>query len=482
MTKLVKSARKTVKTIHHFFKFSAVALALLSLSSTVLAEDWKYFQSIQIPRPYTPIFAAVTPTGDCVVATFNNTRSDQPVELPVIYIHKPLSSTPGFYVVCKNSFPALRGYSGIAVDSQGYYYVAADTGGTDSWIRKFTPDGKPDPNFGVNGEVRPGRRVLGLDLAGNFLFTTFGFAELVKYDAKTGKLLGRVPAPPKDAPLIRDIAVDPTREWIYGVAKGACWVWKGGKFNSMEGYKLERLSEDALDQPKAGEGLCFDAFGDRVLMPVSRLATLFAIDSKGRITKSEIAGGEGLVKSPSDAVLLADGETLFIPDQSSGPSGECLIHVMKRIAAVTKTSGAGEITLPSLADAGLLKPASAQGTGAAPAAAISGDVAWRTSFEAALAEAKRSGKPVLLYARTEVARRCKELEADFLKSKEFAAVASKFVPFYFDITSDSKLAQQLGIFRVPFFAVYRPDGERVEMWMGRFDTGELLGKLKELGK
>lgn len=442
------------------------------------AEDWKYVKSIQIPRPYVPIFAAVTPTGDCVVATFNNTRSEQPVNLPVIYVHKPLSETPGFYVVCTNPFPALRGYSGVAVDSAGNYYVAADTGGDDSWIRKFKPDGKPDMAFGNKGEVRPNRRVLGLDLKGDYLFATFGFGELVKIDARTGQIVGRVTAPPQ-APPIRDVAVDPTRELIYGVANGAAWVWRGGKFNNLQGYKLERLTEDTLKAPKAGEGVYFDAFGDRLLMPVSELATLFVVDSKGNATKSEIAGGEGLVQSPSDAVLLADGETLFIPDMKPGPSGECLIHVMKRVAAVTKSAGAGEVTLPSLADAGLLKAKNGAATGVA---APSSEVGWKNSFDEAFGEAKRTGKPVLLYARTAQAKRCQDLEAGFLKSEEFVKAASKTIPFYFDVTSDSKLAQQLGIFRVPFIALYKPDGERIEMWLGRFDTNEVLTKINALVK
>jgi hypothetical protein len=446
-----------------------------ALSSTVRAEEWKYTKSIQIPRPYVPIFAAVTPTGDCVVATFNNTRSEKPVNLPVIYIHKPLSESPGFYVVCTNPFPALRGYSGVAVDSAGNYYVAADTGGLDSWIRKFKPDGKPESAFGTNGEIRPNRRVLGLDLAGNYLFTTFGFGELVKIDARSGQIVGRVPAPPQ-APPIRDVAVDPTRELIYGVANGAAWVWRGGKFNNLQGYKLERLTEDTLKNPKAGEGVYFDAFGDRLLMPVSELATLFAVDSKGNATKSVIAGGEGLVRLPSDAVLLADGETLFIPDMKTGPSGECLIHVMKRVATVTKSAGAGEVTLSSLAAAGLLKAS----TEAAPVAIASSEISWKSSFNEAFGEAKRAGKPVLLYARTAQARRCQELESGFLKSPEFVQAASNTVPYLFDVTTDSKLAQQLGIFRVPYIALYRPDGERIEMWIGRIDTNDVLKKLNEV--
>jgi DNA-binding beta-propeller fold protein YncE len=468
----------------HAVRLAITCVAML-VSIVARAEDWKYVKSIQIPRPYVPIFAAVTPSGDCVVATFNNIRADQPVALPVIYIHKPLSETPGFYVVCTNSFAALRGYSGVAVDSAGNYYVAADTGAEDSWIRKFRPDGKPDTSFGTNGEIRPMRRVLGLDLTGTYLFTTFNFGELACYDARTGKLVGRLPAPPKGAPPIRDVALDPTRETIYGVANGAAWAWRGGKFNNLSGYKLERVTADTLQNPKAGEGVYFDAFGDRLLMPVSDLAALFAIDAKGNVSRSEIAGAQGVVQSPADAVLLADGETLFITDMKAGPSGECLIHVMKRMSPVTKSAGADEVTLPSLADSGLLKAAAPAGQAAAAPSATAGapaGVEWRTSFNAAFEEARRTRKPVLLYGRTAAARRCQELESGFLKSPEFIKAAAQVVPFFFDVTSDAKLAQQLGIFRVPYIAIYRPDGERIEMWLGRFETSDVLAKLQQVGQ
>ncbi len=469
--------------IHRIVPLAAFCVMTLFMQSS-WADQWQYVKSIQIPRPYVPIFAAITPTGDCVVATFNNTRTEQPVPLPVIYIYKPLSESPSFYVVCTNSFSALRGYSGVAVDSTGCFYVAADTGGNDSWIRKFRPDGKPDPQFGVNGEVRPGRRVLGLDIAGKYLFTTLGFAELVCYDARTGQLIGRVPPLGKEAPPIRDIAVDPTREVIYGVAKGAAWVWRGGKLSDLSGYRLERLTQDNLQAPKAGEGIYYDAFAKQALLPVSELASLFAVDGNGNISKSELAGAGGLVQSPADAVLLADGETLFITDMKTGPSGECLLHVMKRASAVTRSADAQEVTLPSLADAGLLKASNGASPTAAPAGQPGeGSFSWRTSYEAARDEARRTGKPLFLYARTAAATQCQELESGFLKSAEFAKAAERVVTVFFDVTSDPKLAQQLGIFRVPYLAIYRPDGERVEMWMGKnIKTSEVVQKLNQVAR
>ncbi len=462
---------------------AVAASLLLTWAALGGSAEWEYVKSVQIPRPYVPILAAVTPTGDCVVATFNNTRDEQPVELPVIYIHKPLTNTPSFYIVCKNKFPALRGYSGVAVDSAGCYYVSADTGGQDSWIRKFLPNGKPDPQFGVNGEVRPGRRVLGLDIAGNYLFTTFGFAELACYDARTGQLIGRVVPPEKNAPPIHDIAVDTTRELIFGVANGAAWVWRGGKFSNLAGYRLERLSEDLLKEPKVGEGVYFDAFGKQLLMAVGETTALYAADLEGKLSKSEITGGGGLVQAPADVVLLTDGETVFMPDKRPGPSGECLLHVMKRAKAVTRAAGDQEATLPSLAAAGLLRPASTSQPQPSPVAIEGSGVAWRSSFEAARDESKKVNKPIFLYARTSVAKPCQDLEANFLKSTDFAQVAAKVIPVFFDVTTDPKLAQQLGIFRVPFMALYRPDGERVELWMGKnIDTTDVLGKLSQAAR
>jgi hypothetical protein len=456
------------------------AVTTLAIPVLAVAEDWKYVKSISIPRPYAPIFAATTPNGDCVVTTFNNTPTAGSVDLPVIMVHDPLSENPGFYVVCKNPFAAFRGYSGVAVDSDSNYYVAADTGDNQSWIRKFLPNGKADPTFGTNGEVKPGFRVLGLDLTGKYLFTTFGFATLAQYDARTGQLLGTVAPPAGTPPNIRDIAVDPTREIIYGVAEGAVWIWKGGTFSNLSGYKIEQISEKAIKAPKAGEGIFFDAFVQRAIVPVSELSTLFSVDDKGHVSKSGIAGAGAGVRSPADAVLLADGQTLFISDMIAGDSKECSIHVMKRTAAQeepAEESGG----LPSLAAAGLIgKPGQAKAAATAPIAG--GKVSWRRNFDEAFDEAKQSNKPVLLYARTSLANRCTGLENGFLQSDKFVVASKSCVPFYFDLATDSKLAQQLGIFRVPYFATFKPGGDRVGMWHGAVDTAELLKGIEDAAK
>jgi thiol:disulfide interchange protein len=58
-----------------------------------------------------------------------------------------------------------------------------------------------------------------------------------------------------------------------------------------------------------------------------------------------------------------------------------------------------------------------------------------------------------------------------------AAALAGYVPIYFDVLSDTKLSQELGIFRVPNIAVYTPGGERKGVVQGRFEKQDLLNLL-----
>jgi hypothetical protein len=49
-----------------------------------------------------------------------------------------------------------------------------------------------------------------------------------------------------------------------------------------------------------------------------------------------------------------------------------------------------------------------------------------------------------------------------------------------DVTRQRQLALKLGIFRVPYIAVYSPDGNRLAVFLGKRDGREISSKLKEL--
>ncbi len=459
---------------------SIVALAAATVFSTqpAQAQEWKYTRTISIPPPYAPVFADTTPSGDVVVTTFNN-RAEGETDLPVILIHQPLSANPGFYVVCRNRFPAMRGYSGLAVGNDGTFYVSADMGdNASSWIRKFKPNGQLDPAFGNNGEVRPGLRVLGLDVVGDKLITTFAFGRLAIMDRNTARLTGPVQGTNETA-LIRDVIVNPATQMIYGVAKGAAWVWFGGTLDNPGSYKLRRLSQDIMPEPRAGEGIFFDPVTGSAVIPFAKTKTLLTVNASGVVTPSAISGTTEDVRSIADAVLLTDGKTMFITDSTAANNGRCGIHVMVRqsVDAAMDTSSAPDESLTSIAavtteTAAGVKPPPPTATPTAMAA-----IPWERDVKAGFAKARTQNKPIMLYARSEKSDRCASLEQSVLPSPEVAAALAGYVPIYFDVLSDTKLSQELGIFRVPNIAVYTPHGERKGIVQGRFEKQDILNLL-----
>ncbi|MCX7718896.1 MAG: thioredoxin family protein [Candidatus Sumerlaeaceae bacterium] len=466
---------------------------LLTASGSVQAAEWEFVRLLRLSG-YVPVFVAVTPSGDIVVATFNSKPRPGLVDLPVVLIHKPLSAEVQYYVVCKHPFDTMRGYSGVAVDEAGNFYIAADTGnGATSWIRRYKPDGTLDKNFGTDGEIKTGRRMLGLDLTGKFLFSTAAFGELMVFDRETGKLVGSAPRP-DSPPLIRDVAVDPARQTVYGVAQGAAWVWEGGTFEKPSDYKLRRLSPN-VGEERAGEGIYFDAVSRRALMPDSRSGNLLSVSGNDGVRSSRISEPTPNYNSLADAALLTDGSTLVVTDMALNT-----IYIMKRSATVETAvaeasapapAGAppSESPLPALAPVPSspadtpppLAPVPAVAPIASPATDTSaGGIKWLTDYEAATAEARSARKPLLLFGAANDVPLSQEVESGYLSSPEFTDLAKHFVLCRLDVTRQRQLALKLGIFRVPYIAVYSPDGNRLVVFLGKKDGREISAKLKEL--
>lgn len=454
--------------LKHLLLTSLCAVASLATA----ASEWSYVKTIPT-MGYTPYVLAVTPTGDVVTGAFNTDLvpgQDGMADVPVIYIKNPLSENPEFFRVCSNKFPAKRGYSGVAVDEQGNFYVSADTGeARTSWIRKFKSNGQPDSTFGVNGEISDSDRFLGLALSGKYLITTGGFAKLKVYNSETGKLIGQAPVPPAPVPTIRDISVDPATQNVYGVDQGAVWVWEGGTFDQPTKYTLSRVTENR--QPSiAGEGIGFDPVTQRALIPFQVKSSLTTVGADKSVQESVVIEPATKKTLIADAVLLADGKTLFVSDLFNRA-----VQVMHR-----GESAEAAASLPAL-EPGVVSSVEARrdspATDAGKPAAAPTD-GWVTDYDAAQKQSKAENKPLLLYARAADASKCQKLESEYLKSPEFLQASSNYVRCWLDVGKNGVLAQQLGIFRVPHIAIYDPNGNRRTQFPGVRDTSEVTKALK----
>lgn len=113
------------------------------------------------------------------------------------------------------------------------------------------------------------------------------------------------------------------------------------------------------------------------------------------------------------------------------------------------------------------------------AAAQATEIAWRHGdVDDALAEAKESGKPVILYWGAVWCPPCNQMKATLFKDPAFIAATQNFVPVYLDgdTPGAQRWGEHFGISGYPTVIVLRPDGTEV----ARLASSATSGKFAEL--
>jgi hypothetical protein len=439
-------------------RLTTLAAAVTALLGTVhAAGEWESRGMMAVPSQYYT-FLAATSSGDLLAATHNSAAANTPpAQYPALLIRNPTSTNPQVLQLTTALFEPQRGYGGIAADPSGAFYVSGDTGErTTSFVRKFQPNGQPDPSFGNGGEIRPNRRCLGMDALGNFLFLAVDWGEIMVLDTRSGRPWGIVPQQAKGS-YLRDVTIDPKSLRLFGVAQGGVLMWGGGAPWSLAGYQHAQFSAPA-GEPRAGEGISIDPILRCLMVTPVRGNTLFEIFGNRSIRRTTI-----VTASPDahlcDTALSAEGTTLFISDMRART-----IHVMQRPFP--------QNTAPP--------PPTVVGAGATPATqapTLSAAIEWKRSYTDALQAARQAGKPMMVYFRRPGVTACDEFEKNVLLTNDFNGRAQGYVCVFEDAAASQLLARRLGVFRVPHVFILDRAGETKAEFTFNIDKTQFLNAI-----
>ncbi len=116
-----------------------------------------------------------------------------------------------------------------------------------------------------------------------------------------------------------------------------------------------------------------------------------------------------------------------------------------------------------------------------PALAQTDPLAWRTSLDNAKAEARQSGKFVLIHFWTEDCMPCMALERNvFNQPQVAAAIETRFVPVKLNANENPATAAGMGVTRVPTDIVITPDGEVVSKGISPATPMAYVGELSKV--
>ena len=101
-----------------------------------------------------------------------------------------------------------------------------------------------------------------------------------------------------------------------------------------------------------------------------------------------------------------------------------------------------------------------------PAQAQVRHVGWMTDFDAALAEAQRQQRPLLVHFYADWCPPCQQMKKSTLPDAAVKQSLAKYVPVMIDIDQQPGVAQKFGVRSVPTFMAVESDGTVLKMGNG----------------
>ena len=105
-------------------------------------------------------------------------------------------------------------------------------------------------------------------------------------------------------------------------------------------------------------------------------------------------------------------------------------------------------------------------------------IAWRKSFAAALAEARRTRKPLLVDFNAVWCAPCKELDQKTFTNSTVVAVSRNFIPVKVDVDKEPKIAAKYKANALPTVAVLKSNGKMSSQFLGFRDAAYTVNFLR----
>lgn len=429
-----------------FWLFVFVSMVFMAFAQC----PWLSSGPLKLPK-YKYIFVSTNSKGDLLAVTFN-ANPKKSAFMPALLVKNPTSKNPKVIQLCQSEFRPQRGYSGVACDEDGSFYVAGDTGDDmTSFIRKFNSDGSSVFEFGSRGQILPKRRCQGIDIVGDRLFALISWGQIVVYDTKTGKYMGSLPKPKKTT-YVRDIVIDQATMNVYGVAGGGVVKWSGGTPWEPEKYKFSFVTKRGTQEIRSGEGISFDPVRQEIIVSAHNPGSMRFISLNGHAMDS-IPRNIKKTTHFGDSTISFDGNTLFVVDAW-----------YNRINSLRRNLQTQSFASPE--DQKYVAPKT-QAT-----------LKWTMNYPQAVRDARMQYKPMIIYFYKEGFYKCAEIEDQVLNTIGFAQAAEKYTCVKVDVAKSPLLAYKLGIYRIPGILVLGPNGQRKARFEFKVDQTKLFQALR----
>lgn len=155
---------------------------------------------------------------------------------------------------------------------------------------------------------------------------------------------------------------------------------------------------------------------------------------------------------------------------------------------VSILTGAGALVLASAALGATLFVASPQNQALARQSQPLGKapknsaIDWQPSYEAALSQAKTSGKPVMIDFGAAWCGACKMMDEQTYPHPAVVAESKNFVMVKVDVDARNDLAARYGISSLPTTVWLRPNGKAVVGTIGALDARDLIAAMREASR